>query len=75
MANAKKCDRCGRFYDGIIMDTELDAYGNYIEHITVLRTNRFNGRMGEDKYDLCSDCCRAFVEWLKGGESSNETHA
>lgn len=50
MMNAKKCDRCGKFYD-------IKAKGeDHYCRIDVV------GSWGED-YDLCSDCTKALAKW------------
>lgn len=62
MANAKKCDRCGKYFDKrtSIADPLNDKFNfNYIS-------------IGENKIDLCEGCLNSFVDWLKDEESHEE---
>ena len=61
MANAKKCDRCGKYYD------------EYIEEIWVTTHNKIRNIDGfaltEDGYvhhnmDICPMCMIKFVDWM-----------
>ena len=53
--NARKCDRCGRYYDKQDCD-------HYIE----VHNLEWRGGRGKD-FDLCPDCMRKLVSWLKNG--------
>ena len=70
MANAKKCDRCGKFYDEYntcrnnkkpngIQVISLDTNHKYFEYALI---------------DLCPECMDQFQEWLKpvGNTKSEE---
>lgn len=61
MADAMKCDRCGKYY-------EIDDKNNSFKHhsriynvfdFNLLTTDRAN------RIDLCPDCQDAFEEWMK----------
>lgn len=73
MANAKKCDRCGKYFDKrtSITDPLNDKFNfNYIctneddDNIAVMRV--------PFKIDLCEGCLNSFVDWLKDEESHEE---
>ena len=52
--NAKKCDRCGSFYEG---DSGYKKAGD-------LRLIR-NGYFNDDYIDLCPKCNCSLLEWFK----------
>ena len=56
--NAKKCDRCGAFYEG---DGGYKKAGD-------LRLIR-NGCFNDDYIDLCPTCSRSLLEWFKHGNN------
>lgn len=57
MAKAKKCDRCGSYYQ---LDREMGVFTNLAE------SDEFCKRF--KSYDLCPSCRDAFKDWVKGGE-------
>ena len=56
MSLARKCDRCGKYYDGVIC------------HITV---ESRNPEFTDDYYDLCRECKSEFEEFMKGVKPKN----
>ena len=54
--NAKKCDRCGRFYEleGLAMEENGPKYN------TIVIKNHIN----MTTYDLCNCCLRELYEWM-----------
>lgn len=52
MADAKKCDRCGRVYDAPT-------------YVSDLRINRYTHPYGDRWYDLCSGCEGDLEKFLK----------
>ena len=62
MATAKKCDRCGKYYDS----NEPHLIGN--GRISAIDGIAFTLKEGDtaDCYDLCDECIKLLVEWLKG---------
>lgn len=56
MADAKKCDRCGGYYDVAIKDDEI------------IRIRTLN-RMGNSikGYDVCPKCVKSFTNWIEEG--------
>lgn len=51
MANARKCDRCGRYYDLPRFEPELKAV-------------RYIHMRGNKIYDLCEDCTESLEQFL-----------
>lgn len=63
MASAKKCDRCGKYYD---KNEQHQACSNgYKSIINGVAFTMKNGELAET-YDLCDDCIARMKEWLKG---------
>ena len=59
MANAYKCDVCGRLY-----------IRGYVPDITI---QHYHHGYGEDRYDLCFICQEKLENWLKqGGDLTND---
>lgn len=54
MADAKRCDRC----EGYFMSRE---YSSELERVQLIN---YRGNMIKG-YDLCPDCCKQFIYWLK----------
>ena len=58
MAQARKCDRCGKYYDG----NELYKLRRYDERMVGIR---FDGYSNIDhSIDLCDDCLKALIKFL-----------
>lgn len=55
--NAKKCDRCGNFYEG---DGGYKKAGDF----RLIR----NGYLHDDYIDLCPTCSCSLLEWFKHGK-------
>lgn len=64
MANAKKCDRCEKYYD--TNHKKLPNYGGYIFGVALVRTSTLH-RYGKE-FDLCDDCLNEFMRFLDGAE-------
>lgn len=63
MANAKKCDRCGKYYDkNETYPTDTNYGKSRIDGMAFTSTN------GEccKAHDLCDECIGLLKEWLKG---------
>lgn len=64
MANAKKCDRCGKFFEPYNIDAgyiEPTMYTNILLKDASLEKGTY--RESGD-YDLCKECNDSFLEWL-----------
>lgn len=65
MANAMKCDMCGKFY-------EIDVVGH---NEIILMKYRRNGTLAEKNcYDICAECLKRILR-KKGKESKEVTCA
>ena len=62
MADAKKCDRCGKFYDENTITKIINGFKYKIGGITVMSTG------GSDIFyaDLCDDCVKDLNKFLNG---------
>ena len=61
MAEAKKCDRCGKFYEPYPTGDALGAYNS----VRRARTNLFGAIVYEkDQIDLCEQCMCELNEFL-----------
>lgn len=64
MSNAKRCDRCGRFY------TFNSLYGKSdVVRITLLNEYEHN----KENYDLCQRCREELINWLEGNKKDRIT--
>lgn len=54
MSDAKKCDRCGKFYDAYEPINDASGF-RFI--------NSWNGAL-QGIYDLCPDCMEELTKWL-----------
>ena len=61
MANAKKCDRCGKYYD----NNEPYVVGGRISAIDGIAFTLKDGSV-VNPVDLCDECIRLLEKWLKG---------
>ena len=59
MAIAKKCDRCGKLYEGYHVK-EDDCGTNGIAEISMEITNVYEVM---EVFDLCPECKKSFEEW------------
>ena len=57
MSNAKKCDRCGKYYDRY--DGVVSSTGLRYTQIQLLGDNTVT-------FDLCEGCMNTFLTWLDG---------
>lgn len=60
MAIAKKCDRCGKLYEGYNSNDRSKMNG-----VVSCNINEKGTYMYIDVIDLCQECCEAFNKWLK----------
>ena len=63
MALAKKCDRCGKFYEAY--NTTNDSEN--INGIMTLNLDDLRKYYSHKPLDLCPKCKDAFEEWMKNG--------
>lgn len=61
MSDAKRCDRCGNFYN---MDDDISKRGK-INNKAVNFIGAYHGGSTRCGYfDLCPDCSKSFVNWF-----------
>ena len=59
MADAKKCDRCGKLFEPYIDDKKFTK-------LIILVQNIDSGQHRNGSYDLCKECNDSFLKWLSG---------
>lgn len=65
MAIAKKCDRCGKFYEHYPIGNIPGEY-NAVKKVRLGEHGRLEG--GSSDMDLCPDCMYSFVKFMKGSK-------
>ena len=64
MATARKCDRCGNYYDKNTKYSTGSYYNNYICGLFTLKSRGFDYEQEENiRYDLCDKCLESFYNW------------
>lgn len=63
MANAKKCDRCGKYYTPYL-ESELEKFAASVKKAFVLDPILSRTEEAADLWDLCSDCRESFASWF-----------
>lgn len=59
MAKARKCDRCGKLYEGYNLKNDINN-PNAIVCINLDEDNKYWSRVARD---LCQDCIEEFKQW------------
>lgn len=63
--DARKCDRCGKFYD----IEKVKAYeSKFFDKVYEVNSHMQLSENVVEKFDLCPDCRKAFEEFVKGGK-------
>jgi hypothetical protein len=72
MATARKCDRCGKYYDRNELERSCANYSGRMARISHLKVyTNFHGIMdSSDEYDLCDECWEKFFKFI--GEEVEE---
>lgn len=63
MANAKKCDKCGKLYEIVEKKIGLSIYENYETE---------DGKTATRSFDLCEECGEAVKNFITEEEIENE---
>ena len=67
MALAKKCDRCGKFYEHYpIGEPPRTGTGNAVSRIR--RGRDLGTKIALDIMDLCPDCMESFDRFMEGAD-------
>lgn len=68
MADAKKCDRCKKFYD-IYAGVPFNDHGNRYNGVEL----RYNSSCMYCRFELCEDCQKALYSFLKNVPAEKKT--
>lgn len=68
MAIAKKCDRCGAFFEGNTFAEEDFKSGWW--RYSLMRDNH---PYSEERLDLCNECKKALYEWYRKGKADENS--
>ena len=68
MATAKKCDRCGKYYEPYHFNIDNNKFMNTLV-ITNENDNKTIDIVNTRQFDLCQDCCEEFIFWLKNKDA------
>lgn len=65
MADAKKCDRCGAFFEPYIKVAGAKSK-RYFKRITIINKdlNGLGDSLTNPSYDLCENCVESLEDWL-----------
>ena len=72
MADAKKCDRCGKLFEPYL---KSDRYKNPNKYICVIAIDKIvsaNRYDNQTQMDLCQECAKSLDKWVKLGGDNNE---
>lgn len=70
MANAKKCDRCGKYYTEVEADVFDQIAKNFSNLFKTERTERTETIA--ELMDFCPSCSKSFKKWMVGKEVQND---
>lgn len=63
--DAKKCDRCGRYYEPYsIADSHMTRTGDFEYNVKFNNVATFTDDKNKKTYDLCPECAKAFNIWI-----------
>lgn len=65
MAEAKKCDRCGRFYE---TNSSHETVGRIYNGIIGGIATASRGGSADKWFDLCDDCILDLLKFMKGAK-------
>lgn len=66
--NAKKCDRCGKYYDR--NNAKLKGYDGVIAGVSLVRCGVPSGIRYIEEKDLCDECIEEFQDFMKNKEET-----
>lgn len=66
--NAKKCDRCGKFFDLYTVTNKMGSkFENGVNYLIQANECSEYSCCQKKVYELCLDCCESFNEWIEKG--------
>ena len=69
MANAKKCDRCGKYYDENAIFKSSNCFNcQCVSSVTEMTVGGYHYK----NYDLCDDCIADFRAFISGRKLAEE---
>lgn len=70
MANAKKCDRCGAYYQEAEPNAAQELVDNFLKYITPQSIDKQISAI-EGLLDLCPSCSKSLKRWVNGEEKED----
>ena len=64
MALAKKCDRCGKYYEENYK-FRPGLFSNAVSNIVTVGRSDIRPDKVCDDFDMCDDCLTSFYDWFK----------
>lgn len=72
--NAKKCDRCGKFFDlYTVTNKQGSKFDNGVNYLIQANECSEYSSCHKKVYELCLDCCESFNDWIKDTSLSHST--
>ena len=68
MANAKKCDRCGEYYQ----EREMNAIESLVNSFSPITATTSKTDVIEELIDLCPKCSKSLRKWMGGKEEPED---
>jgi len=68
--NAKKCDRCGKFYETGGNTSLIQCDSEYVG--VLLYSDIYPKKANNTIHDLCNDCAEEFQKWMNQGANGTE---
>ncbi len=65
MANAKKCDRCGKYYEKNETKPRIITDACFVSGLKTL-ANIPNATFNDEHFDLCDECLEEFYRFMDG---------
>lgn len=77
--NAKKCDRCGKFYESTRENVHQHVQGEETFPVNSVRIGFWEQRHRcwrniASAYDLCPECAKEITDVIMGGKSQMKMH-
>lgn len=74
--NAKKCDRCGKFFDLYTVTNKRGSkFENGVNYLIQANECSEYSNCQKKVYELCLDCCESFNEWIEKRSPSHSNNS